>query len=85
MTEVFELNEGATTAAAGFDSPQVHRIVHWIAEARDDIDQVVRSLQAKARENPELFLAALLVTESTTNILNASNAAENAAESLRSA
>jgi hypothetical protein len=85
MTDVFEVNESTTTAAAGSDSPQVDRIINWLAEARGDIDGVVRSLQAKAHENPKLFLVSLLVTESATNILNACNAAENAADSLRRA
>lgn len=85
MTEVFELDESATNSAAGSDFPQVQRIMRWIAEARGDIDQVVRSLQAKASENPKLFLVSLLVTESATNILNACDAAENAADSLRRA
>lgn len=80
MTEVFELDEAASDSAAVSALPQVQRIMRWIADTRGEIDRVVRSLQSKARENPELFLAALLVTESGTNILNASNAAENAAD-----
>lgn len=80
MTEVFELDESATNSAAVSALPQVQRILRWIADTRGEIDRVVRSLQSKAREKPELFLAALLVTESGTNILNASNAAENAAD-----
>ena len=80
MTEVFELDEAASDSAAVSALPQVQRIMRWIADTRGEIDRLVRSLQSKAREKPELFLAALLVTESGTNILNASNTAENAAD-----
>jgi hypothetical protein len=66
MTEVFKLDEYATTSTAFFDSPHVQRIINWLAEARGDIDGVVRPLHAKASENPKLFLASLLVTESGT-------------------
>lgn len=85
MTELFELQESATTSGAGSNSSRVHRIIECLADARGVIDGVVRPLQAMAGGNFELFGTFLLVSESAINIRSACGAAEDAADSLRGA
>ena len=81
MTELFELADETLTDASQVPR-KVQRIVQWLSEPIGEMNEVVIYLQVSLQTNSKLFATFLLVTESATNIVNAFNATNLAADSF---
>lgn len=81
MTELFELADETLTDASQVPR-KVQRIVQWLSEPIGEIHQLVTDLQASLQANSQWFAAFLLVTESATNIVNAFNPVNLAANPI---
>ena len=84
ITEVDELDELlGSEASAAVISSRVNLIVEWLRDDITQMHQLVMALKSASKQDPACILAYVLVTESTTNILNAITRTRAAADSLR--
>ncbi len=84
ITELDELDELlGSEASATVISSRVNLIVEWLRDDITRMHQLVMALESASKQYPECMDAYILVTESTTNILNAINRTRAAADSLR--
>lgn len=75
--EVFELEE---SDAFHKTAERINRIIQWLFEPVEELHAIVQSLQFAAIQDHRHSTAALLVMESALNVINAFNAAGEAAD-----
>ena len=84
ITEVDELDELIDSDVSASDiHSKVNLLVGWLRNDITKIHQLVMALQSASKQDPACMDACVLVTESTTNILNAITRTRAAADSLR--
>lgn len=76
--EVFEIEE---SDAVDKTAERINRIIQWLFEPVEELHAIVQSLQFAAIQDDRHSTAALLVMESALNVINAFNAAGEAADS----
>ena len=84
ITEVDELDEllGSEASASDIRS-KANLLVEWLRDDITKIHQLVMALESASKQDPACIDAYVLVTESTTNILNAIARTRAAADTLR--
>ena len=84
ITELDELDELLGSEASGAEvGSRVNLIAKWLQDDITRMHQLVMALESASKQDPACILAYVMVTESTTNILNAINRTRAAADSLR--
>jgi len=75
FTELFELD--TIMRSHGVERPEIQpildRIASWFGQDSAQMNEVVKALQTQAETDSSCMLVALLVSESSTNVLNALN------------
>jgi len=84
VSELFELSEVSESSnSPGEIKKRVERIIRWLWETIQEINEVVQSLQTASETDEQFSIGWLLVVESATNILNSFNHAAEAADGLQ--
>lgn len=86
ISELFELSEVAVSSASPEEITKwVERIIQWLWETIQEMNEVVQSLQTASDADGQIPIVWLLVVESANNILEPFNRASEAADALQRA
>jgi hypothetical protein len=84
ITELDELDELLHSEASASDiRSKVNLLLEWLRDDITRMHQLVMALESASKQDPACIDAYVLVTESTTNILNAIARTRAAADTLR--
>ncbi len=84
ISEIFELSEVSESSTTTAEiKMRVRRIIQWLWETIQEMNEVVQSLQTASEADTQFFGSWLLVVESANNILAPFNRASQAADALQ--